>query len=90
MIADGLTKDKADPIDLLRSCVRQGRYQISPEELILQQQSEERERRKQKMDSVQKDFSSGQQDRVTSVTKQTYSGGCELFQGSTEDEHSDR
>ena len=90
MIADGLTKDKADPIDLLRSCVRQGRYQISPEELILQQQSEERERRKQKMDSVQKDFSSGQQDRVTSVTKQAYSSGCELFQGSTVDEHSDR
>ena len=25
MPADGLTKDKADPIDLLRSCVRQGR-----------------------------------------------------------------
>jgi hypothetical protein len=35
MLADALTKDKADPIDLLRSCVRHGRYQISPEELVL-------------------------------------------------------
>ena len=47
MLADALAKDKADPIDLLRSCVRHGRYQISPEELVLQQQAEERERRKQ-------------------------------------------
>ena len=35
MIADGLTKDKADPICLLRSCVRAGTYQISPEEHVL-------------------------------------------------------
>ena len=35
MLADALSKDKADPIDLLRSCVRHGRYQISPEELVL-------------------------------------------------------
>lgn len=48
MIADGLIKDKMDPVDLLRSCVRQGQYQISPEELVLQQQAEERERRKQR------------------------------------------
>ena len=33
MLADGLTKDKMDPVDLLRSCLRKGRYQISPEEL---------------------------------------------------------
>ena len=49
MIADGLTKDKMDPVDLLRSCLRQGQYQISPEELVLQQQAEERERRKQRI-----------------------------------------
>ena len=49
MIADGLTKDKMDPADLLRSCVRQGQYQISPEELVLQHQAEERERRKQRV-----------------------------------------
>ena len=46
MIADGLTKDKADPVDLLRSAVRHGQYQISPEKLVLEQQAEERERRK--------------------------------------------
>ena len=39
MLADGLTKDRQEPADLLRACVRQGMYQISPEELILQQQA---------------------------------------------------
>ena len=48
MIADGLTKDKADPIDLLRSCVRVGKYQISPEEHVLAQQAEERALRAQR------------------------------------------
>ena len=51
MIADGLTKDKADPIDLLRSCVRAGCYQISPEEFVLAQQAEERALRAQKRQS---------------------------------------
>lgn len=46
MLADGLTKDSQEPIDLLRSCVRQGAYQISPEDTVLRQQAEERERRK--------------------------------------------
>ena len=46
MIADGLTKDKADPVDLLRSCIRAGTYQISPEETALEQQAEEREIRR--------------------------------------------
>ena len=45
MIADGLTKDKVDPADLLRACIRKARYQISPEETVLQQQAEERSRR---------------------------------------------
>ena len=48
MIADGLTKDKVDPIDLLRSCVRAGSYQTSPEEHVLAQQAAEREIRAQK------------------------------------------
>ena len=48
MIADGLTKDKADPIYLLRSCVRAGTYQISPEEHVLAQQAEERALKAQK------------------------------------------
>ena len=53
MLADGLTKDKMDPVDLLRSCIRAGQYQISPEELVLQQHAQERERRKQRQIVVQ-------------------------------------
>jgi hypothetical protein len=48
MIADGLTKDRADPVDLLRSCVRKSSYQISPEQTVLDQQAEERSRRQQR------------------------------------------
>ena len=44
MIADGLTKNKLDPVDLLRSCIRQGTSQISAED---QQQAAERARRKE-------------------------------------------
>ena len=47
MIADGLTKDKVDPVDLLRSCVRAASYQISPEDHVLAQQAAERARRAQ-------------------------------------------
>ena len=48
MIADGLTKDQVWPnFDLLRSCIRAGSYQISPEEHVIQQQALERERRLQ-------------------------------------------
>ena len=39
MIADGLTKDKVDPADLLRSCVRAASYQISSEDHVLAQQA---------------------------------------------------
>ena len=55
MLADGRTKDKMDPVDLLRSCIRTGQYQISPEELVLQQHTQERERRKQRQAGVQVD-----------------------------------
>ena len=48
MLADGLTKDRADPVDLLSSCVRAGSYQISPEAHVLEQQAAERELRRQK------------------------------------------
>ena len=48
MLADGLTKDKIDPIDLLRSCIRSGNYQISPEAHVLAQQATERQRRLQR------------------------------------------
>ena len=45
MLADSLTKNAGDPTDLLRACVREGMYQISPEEDILQMQAQERQRR---------------------------------------------
>ena len=48
MIAGGLTKDKADPICLLRFCVQAGTYQISPGEHVLAKQAEERALRAQK------------------------------------------
>ena len=44
MLADGLTKDKLDPADLLRSCVRSGVYQIAPETAVLARQAAQRER----------------------------------------------
>lgn len=45
MIADGLTKDKIDPADLLRSCIRAGKCQISPEATVLARQAAERDLR---------------------------------------------
>ena len=44
MVADAFTKDQGEPNDLLRACIRQSRYQISPEETVLQHQALERER----------------------------------------------
>ena len=52
MIADGLTKDRVDPVDLLRACVRAASYQISPEDHVLAQQAAERVRRAQKRKEV--------------------------------------
>ena len=45
MLADSLTKSAGDPTDLLRACIRQCTYQISPEETVLQLQASERQRR---------------------------------------------
>ena len=47
MAADGLTKDKGEPLDLLRSIIRSGRYQLADEQLVLDRKKEERERRQQ-------------------------------------------
>lgn len=46
MLADGLTKDKAEPMDLLRSVLRAARYQLADEQTVLDRKREERERRK--------------------------------------------
>ena len=45
MIADSLTKNTGDPTDLLRASMREGRYQISPEETVLEMKQSEKQRR---------------------------------------------
>eukprot|EP00435_Cladocopium_sp_Y103_P055765 s362_g18.t1 len=45
MIADSLTKNAGDPTDLLRACMREGQYQISPETTVLEMQNQEKQRR---------------------------------------------
>eukprot|EP00435_Cladocopium_sp_Y103_P041079 s1210_g11.t1 len=45
MLADGLTKDSGGPIDLLRACIKRSKYQISPENTVLEYQALERDRR---------------------------------------------
>ena len=52
-LADALTKDSADPVDLLRSCMRSGEYQLSPEHVIIERAAAERSRRKQRQTSSQ-------------------------------------
>ena len=52
-VADALTKDSADPVDLLRSCMRSGEYQLSPEHVILERAAAARSRRKQRQPSSQ-------------------------------------
>ena len=46
-------KDAADPVDLLRCCMRSGEYQLSPEHIILERAAAERSRRKQRQTSSQ-------------------------------------
>ena len=48
MLADALTKDQGDPLDMLRSCLKSSVYQISPEDHVLRMQAKEREDRLQK------------------------------------------
>ena len=54
MLADAYTKDQGDPMDLLRSCLKRGQYQISEEDMVLQFQADEKqehlERRKGKVE----------------------------------------
>ena len=46
MLADGLTKDRGEPLDLLRSVVRSAKYQLADEDTVLERAKSERERRK--------------------------------------------
>ena len=43
MLADSLTKDAGDPVDLLCSCMRSSKYQISPESEVLDKQAMEKQ-----------------------------------------------
>lgn len=45
MIADSLAKNAGDPTDILRACIREGKYQISPEEIFLEMKRSEKQRR---------------------------------------------
>ena len=45
-LADALTKDCATAMNLLRSCLRKGEYQLSQEQTMLQRAADERDRRK--------------------------------------------
>ena len=47
MLADSMTKESADALDLLRACIKAGKYQISPGEDVLEWRAHERQRRKQ-------------------------------------------
>ena len=52
-LADAWTKDAADPIDMLRSWMRIGEYQLSPEHTNLERAAAERNRRRQRQVSSQ-------------------------------------
>lgn len=45
MLADAFTKDQANPMDLLRACMRRGTYQIAEEDTVLQHQALEKQER---------------------------------------------
>ena len=46
MLADALTKDAAEPTDLLRAAITHGRYQLANEPTVLASAAQQRERRK--------------------------------------------
>ena len=45
MLADALTKESPEAFDLLRACLRSSKYQLSPEEKILELRAAKRDRR---------------------------------------------
>ena len=47
MLADALTKDLGDPIDMLRVCLTNSFYHISPESAVLEEHAREKERKAQ-------------------------------------------
>ena len=51
-LADGLTKDSAEPLDLLRACLRHGVYQLASEASVLAEALQERIRRKERKAAI--------------------------------------
>ena len=49
MIADALTKESLEAMDLIRACLRSGRYQISDEDHVLEWRAAERQLRKSRL-----------------------------------------
>ena len=47
MLADSMTKESADALDLLRARIKAGKYQISPEKDVLEWRATERQKRKE-------------------------------------------
>ena len=45
MLADAFTKDMGDPMDMLRACLKNNRYQISDEDVVLKLQAAEKQDR---------------------------------------------
>ena len=53
MLADSLTKDQADPADLLRAALHVGVYQLAPEAAVLEQKKQQREARTKRQQVLQ-------------------------------------
>jgi hypothetical protein len=53
MLADSLTKDQADPADLLRAALHHGAYQLAPEASVLAQKKQQREARTKRQQAAQ-------------------------------------
>ena len=48
MVADAFTKDKGEPLDLLRSVIRQYHYQLADEQVVLDRKQQGKQRRQLK------------------------------------------
>ena len=46
MAADALTKDRAEPVDLLRSILRSSRYQLADDQVMMDRRRAEKDRRR--------------------------------------------
>ena len=47
MVADAFTKDRAEPVDLLRAVLRSARYQLADEQIMLDRRRAEKDRRRE-------------------------------------------